>query len=90
MLTNLRISRMAAVLLAVGLMVAACTSASSSPEARAPEQPEPTPAPLPASSLPDLGPAPDITNEVWLNSEQPLNLAALQGKVVLVEFWTFG
>lgn len=40
--------------------------------------------------LPDLGPAPDITNQVWLNTDRPLDLAALRGKVVLVEFWTFG
>ncbi len=40
--------------------------------------------------LPDLGPAPDITNEVWLNTDRPLNLATLRGRVVLVEFWTFG
>ena len=50
----------------------------------------PTATPSPALVLPDLGPAPDITNEVWLNSDQPLNLAALRGRVVLVEFWTFG
>ena len=54
-----------------------------------------TPEPLPATAvpqitLPDLGPAPDIRNEVWLNTDQPLNLAALRGRVVLVEFWTFG
>ncbi len=34
------------------------------------------------------GPAPDFSAEVWLNSE-PLSLAELRGKVVLVEFWTF-
>ncbi|GJL62763.1 MAG: hypothetical protein NPIRA04_14170 [Nitrospirales bacterium] len=33
--------------------------------------------------------APEITNETWLNSE-PLRLADLRGKVVMVEFWTFG
>ena len=33
--------------------------------------------------------APEITNKVWLNS-QPLQLADLQGKVVMIEFWTFG
>lgn len=33
--------------------------------------------------------APDITNSTWLNSE-PLRLADLKGKVVLVEFWTLG
>lgn len=53
------------------------------------------PAPLPATaapqlSLPDLGPAPDIRNEVWLNTDQPLDLAVLRGQVVLIEFWTFG
>ena len=34
-------------------------------------------------------PAPEITGERWLNSE-PLSLAKLRGRVVLVEFWTFG
>jgi thiol-disulfide isomerase/thioredoxin len=34
-------------------------------------------------------PAPAITNPVWLNSE-PLSQVSLKGKVVLVEFWTFG
>jgi thiol-disulfide isomerase/thioredoxin len=34
-------------------------------------------------------PAPDITNQTWLNSE-PKRFADLKGKVVLVEFWTFG
>jgi thiol-disulfide isomerase/thioredoxin len=43
-----------------------------------------------ASSLPDLGPAPELTNNVWLNVDMPLRLADLRGKVVLVEMWTFG
>lgn len=25
----------------------------------------------------------------WLNVEQPLTMAALRGKIVLLEFWTF-
>lgn len=33
--------------------------------------------------------APEITNKTWLNSE-PKRMADLRGKVVLVEFWTFG
>jgi thiol-disulfide isomerase/thioredoxin len=33
--------------------------------------------------------APEIANDTWVNS-QPLRLKELQGKVVLVEFWTFG
>jgi hypothetical protein len=41
------------------------------------------------ASLESQGPAPELLNEAWLNSE-PLKLADLRGKVVLVEFWTFG
>lgn len=33
--------------------------------------------------------APEISGHSWLNSK-PLKLAELKGKVVLVEFWTFG
>jgi thiol-disulfide isomerase/thioredoxin len=40
--------------------------------------------------LPDLGPAPELTNTTWLNVETPLRLADLRGKVVMVEMWTFG
>ena len=41
------------------------------------------------ASLENYGPAPQWHNDVWLNSE-PLTLADLRGKVVMVEFWTFG
>ena len=41
------------------------------------------------TSLPLLGSPPELHNEVLLNSE-PLQLADLRGKVVIVEFWTFG
>ena len=43
----------------------------------------------PALNLPNQGPAPELTNEVWINSE-PLQLADLRGNVVIVEFWTYG
>ncbi|HEY0657917.1 MAG TPA: thioredoxin-like domain-containing protein, partial [Pyrinomonadaceae bacterium] len=26
----------------------------------------------------------------WLNTEKPLSLAALKGKIVLLDFWTYG
>lgn len=45
---------------------------------------------IPQIELPNLGPAPELTNEVWLNTDQPLPLADLKGKVVLLEMWTFG
>lgn len=43
-----------------------------------------------AASLPDLGPAPELTNDTWLNVDSTLRLAGLRGKVVLLDMWTFG
>lgn len=40
--------------------------------------------------LPDYGLAPEFTNTVWLNTDGPLTLADLRGKVVAVDMWTFG
>ena len=40
--------------------------------------------------LPDLGIAPELTNTIWINTPNPLRLADLQGKVVIIEMWTFG
>ena len=44
----------------------------------------------PSPTLPSLGPAPELTNDVWINTDHPLRLADLRGKVVLLEMWTFG
>lgn len=33
--------------------------------------------------------APDIAGENWINSK-PLTIGDLKGRVVLVEFWTYG
>jgi thiol-disulfide isomerase/thioredoxin len=41
------------------------------------------------ADLPDLGVAPELNNEVWLNTDRPLKLAELRGKVVLLDMWTF-
>jgi thiol-disulfide isomerase/thioredoxin len=41
------------------------------------------------SDLPDYGPAPELNNTIWLNTDQPLPLKSLGGKVVLLEMWTF-
>ncbi len=34
-------------------------------------------------------PAPELADTTWLNSN-PLKLQGLRGKVVLIEFWTYG
>ena len=56
-----------------------------------PEPESETPEPMPTTaSLPDLGLAPELTNEVWLNVDTPLRLVDLRGKVVAIDMWTFG
>ena len=45
---------------------------------------------LKITSLSDLGLAPELTNDIWLNVDAPLRLADLRGNVVIVEMWTFG
>ena len=34
-------------------------------------------------------PAPDIAGQPWINTD-PLTMQGLRGRVVLVEFWTYG
>ena len=73
-------------LLLLGL--AACgTVATPKPES---ETTEAMPTNTSLSNLPDLGSAPELTNEVWLNVDAPLRLADLRGKVVAIDMWTFG
>lgn len=63
-----------------------------------PEDPDPPPSnppsgsetPSPRPTLINYGKAPELKNEVWLNTDQPLRLDDLRGKVVLLEMWTFG
>ena len=45
-----------------------------------------------AASLPNLGPAPNFTdNQDWFNTpgDKPLTIGGLRGHVVLVDFWTY-
>ena len=63
---------------------------SPSPNAPQAEEVQVEPAMPKLASLPDLGLAPELTNETWLNVDSPLRLADLRGKVVIVEMWTFG
>jgi hypothetical protein len=75
-----------ALFLSVFLLAACNTASASEPEQIA----EAHPPAHETSDLPDLGEAPELNNEVWLNSPEPLRLADLRGKVVLLEMWTFG
>ncbi len=68
----------------LGVALSACGAAAGTPtEEESARQTDPLP-------LPDLGPAPELTSEVWLNSDGALRLSNLRGKVVLLDFWTFG
>lgn len=63
------------------------TAATAESTAVTPTPDEPQ---LVAADLPDMGEAPEILNEVWINTERPVTLASSRGKAVLLEFWTFG
>ena len=67
-------------LMLFSLILAGCAAQISAPLF----QFDPDPAPYP-----DLGLAPELTNETWLNTDAPLRLADLRGKVVLIDMWTF-
>jgi len=67
-------------------LLAACGPASTNQAA----QINPKNSPSVSIKLPDFGEAPELTNEVWLNTDQPLRLADLRGQVVLLDMWTFG
>ncbi len=71
---------------ALALVAGACTSDSTSDEA------PPTTVVTPSGvSAAGTTPAPEFPDGLdWLNVEQPLDLEALQGKVVLLDFWTYG
>jgi cytochrome c biogenesis protein CcdA/thiol-disulfide isomerase/thioredoxin len=58
--------------------------------AAAATRPEDTTVATNGTALADLGPAPELTGiTAWINSDA-VTLASLRGRVVLVEFWTFG
>jgi hypothetical protein len=66
------------------LLLTACSSALPPTAVPQPETPSKK------SNLPDLGAAPELTNTTWLNVAEPLRLANLRGKVILIDMWTFG
>jgi len=42
------------------------------------------------ADLEDYGAAPELTNDMWLNTDKPLRLTDLRDRVILLEMWTFG
>jgi hypothetical protein len=98
---TIRVTFAPVALLAVGLLLAACAAepvpaaevqqpvgSTAGPTSNQP--PTPSHKPPPAAPFRDMGPAPEINNDVWLNTDRPLPLSSLRGQVVLIEFWTFG
>lgn len=76
------------VALALGVLLAACAPVAAPP---ASEGAAATPVPDVETDmpLPDGPRAPEIQNDTWLNTA-PLTAADLKGRVVLIDFWTFG
>ncbi|MCB9133906.1 MAG: redoxin domain-containing protein [Anaerolineales bacterium] len=81
------------------LLLAGCAGASATSPGDVAALPKATSQPIlssdpiqvePAVNLPNLGPAPELQNDIWLNTPEPLRLASLRGKVVLLDMWTFG
>lgn len=68
-------------------LLSACATGKNIPAA----SPDPTVGSvLKLEDLGDRGAAPELENDVWLNVDAPLRLSGLKGKVVLLDFWTFG
>jgi thiol-disulfide isomerase/thioredoxin len=80
--------KVVSILVCVGL--AACGGGQGGmPDSPASDPPTAVPTAVPVA-LEDLGPAPELNNQVWLNTDHPLRLKDLRGKVVLLDMWTFG
>jgi thiol-disulfide isomerase/thioredoxin len=77
------------ILLMAGLVCTACSPLSTGGSM---DKTKGNPTSTPVSQTapyPDMGAAPELSNQVWLNTTQPLRLAGLRGKVVLLDMWTF-
>lgn len=80
-----------AALVGLVLVAAACGGGASSTPTTVGQDPDPTTTlQAPTTTLPDLGEAKTLTNlDGWLQTDID-SLEDLRGKVVVVEFWTFG
>jgi sugar lactone lactonase YvrE/thiol-disulfide isomerase/thioredoxin len=83
-------TRIPVLLVAIALVAAACTNSSGTDSAPGPTRPG-APATTSAPSAAGTNPAPEFPEGLdWLNVEAPLDLESLRGKVVLLDFWTYG
>ena len=88
-MNRLWLSLMAVLLAACSPMVVENMPEEKSPTPTEAAQPTAFPTVIRAD-LEDLGPAPELDNEIWLNVDQRLRLADLRGNVVMLDMWTFG
>ena len=72
----------------LGLFVLCALAACTAPAIRV--TPAASATPPGTADYPDLGVAPELSGDVWLNTSAPLRLNDLRGKVVLLDMWTFG
>lgn len=90
--------RLGSTLIALALLASACSGETTSTTGPAPPAGEPTPAvEIPDDSLATpqsyagTVPAPEFPAGLdWINTPQALELAQLRGKIVLLDFWTYG
>jgi thiol-disulfide isomerase/thioredoxin len=77
--------------LAAGVLLAGCAPVVNTSSSRLMPTAEPS-NPTPSEGekyLRDLGKAPELANTIWINSDKPLRLKDLRGKVILLDMWTF-
>lgn len=87
----MKMTRLGGVTAVLTILLAALTACTTNNQPTSVPTDKPTPEPeRPLLDLPDLGEAPEIRNEVWVNADSPVTLTDSRGKVVLLEFWTFG
>ncbi|MDJ0498696.1 MAG: thioredoxin-like domain-containing protein, partial [Acidimicrobiia bacterium] len=93
--------RLALSLIALALFAAACSADTTPSTTAVASGPSETTAPVdvPDETSPDTAtpsyagtvPAPEFPAGLdWINTPQPLQLAELRGKIVLLDFWTYG
>lgn len=92
--------RLGAFMVVFALVAAACTGGGTEPSTNAPEPAADggsattqvtEPGGTEPVSFAGTDPAPEFpTGLDWLNTDRPLSLAQLEGKVVLLDFWTYG